>query len=76
MSTNAKLCQSCGRHAANCILCGKPFAKKMAYLCNRCGFGLKGDQCVKCGKPFAKIQANLCPACAAKYNNKCIKCGR
>ena len=42
MSTNAKLCNSCS--SGKCIMCGKPFAKTMAYLCSSCGFGTKGDQ--------------------------------
>ena len=74
MSTNAKLCNSCS--SGKCIMCGKPFAKTMAYLCSSCGFGTKGDHCAKCGRPFAKAQAYLCQTCAVKYRDKCIKCGR
>ena len=74
MSTNAKLCDSC--KSGKCILCGSSFAKNMAYLCNSCGIGSKGNQCVKCGRSFARNQAYLCQSCAIKYRNKCIKCGR
>ena len=65
MGIMAHLCNSCGfgNKAGNCILCGKPFAKKAAVLCNSCGFGNKATECVECGKPFAKIAAHLCDSC-------------
>ena len=78
MSTNAKLCQSCGfgSNDEKCIICGKPFARTMAYLCTSCGHGSQGERCVKCGGHFARIQAHLCSSCAVKYKDKCIKCER
>ena len=78
MSTNAKLCDTCGMGTKQekCVICGAPFARNMAYLCNYCGAGSNGEICIKCGRMFARRQAMLCNVCASKYRNKCVKCGK
>ena len=53
MSTEAKLCSSCGfgNKADECVKCGQPFVAVQAKLCGSCGFGNKADECIKCGNP-------------------------
>lgn len=78
MAHMAMRCNSCafGSKADQCVKCGGPFGKELAYLCDNCSFGSKGDECVMCGNPFAKSASKLCSQCAFGSSKKCLKCDK